>query len=141
MRGTGKMDLAPVVRLTRIEERKGTFGVLTICGQAFCVTLELPDKLNKQNESNIPPGQYVCKKIISPKFGETFQVIDVINRSMVLFHAGNFLKDIRGCIILAQYYGKLRGERAVLNSGKTFRRFMEIMKDVDKFYLTVVESY
>ena len=136
------MKLLPTVRIIRVEEKNdGAFGALTICDHAFCVTLELPDKLNKQNISNIPQGQYVCKKVISPKFGETFQVMNVVNRSMILLHKGNILRDIRGCIILAQHFGKLGKNRAVLNSGTTFREFMRIMKDVDEFNLTIVECY
>lgn len=136
------MELIPTVRIVRVEERdEGTFGVLTICGQAFCVVLELPDRLNTANISNIPSGQYVCKKTKSIKFGETFEIIDVVNRSMILFHKGNLVTDSRGCIILAQYFGKLHGKRAVLNSGKTFKSFMGMMEDVDKFYLTITESY
>lgn len=136
------MELIPTIRIIRVEERdEGTFGVVTICGQAFCVCLEKPDRLNAGNISNIPPGQYVCKKYSSPKFKKTFQVMDVVNRSLILFHKGNLVRDSRGCILLAQHFGKLNGKRAVLNSGKTFKRFMEIMEGVDKFYLTIVESY
>ena len=136
------MELIPTVRIIRVEERTtGTFGVLTICGQAFCVTLELPDRLNAGDISNIPQGQYVCKKIVSSKFGVTFEVMDVVSRSVIYFHAGNLVSDTRGCIILAQYFGKLHGERAVLNSGKTFREFMEIMKNTDTFMLTIKEEY
>lgn len=136
------MNLIPTVRLIRVEERdEGTFGVLVICGQAFCVTLELPDKLNTRSLSNIPPGQYLCKKYDSPKFGKTFQVVDVTNRSLILFHKGNLISDIRGCIILAQHFGRLGGKRAVLNSGKTFHSFMNVMKDVNTFYLTIAESF
>ena len=142
MKGIEGMDLIPTVRLTRLEENKqGTFGVLTICSQVFCITLELPDRLNASNISNIPAQQYVCEKTESPRFGKTFEVHDVPSRSLILFHAGNLVSSSRGCIILAQYFGKLRGERAVLNSGKTFRKFMGIMENVDKFYLTIVESY
>lgn len=136
------MKLLPTVRIIRVEEKdKGTFGALTICDHAFCVTLELPDRLNKRDISNIPQGQYICKKVISPKFGKTFRVVDVVDRTMVLFHKGNTIKDILGCIILAQHFGKLGKNRAVLNSGKTFKKFMKIMKNVNEFNLTIIECY
>ena len=136
------MKLMPTVRLTRLEENEqGTFGVLTICSQVFCVTLELPDCLNASNISSIPAQQYECKKTESPRFGKTFEIYDVPSRSLILFHAGNLVSSSRGCIILAQYFGKLYGDRAVLNSGKTFKKFMEIMKDVDVFHLTIIECF
>lgn len=136
------MKLIPTVRLTRLEENKqGTLGVLTICSQVFCVTLELPDRLNVSNMSSIPAQQYECKKIISPHFGETFEIYDVPSRSHVLFHSGNVVGNTRGCILLGQYFGKLQGDRAILNSGITFNRFMALMKDITSFNLTIKESY
>ena len=136
------MELTPTVRLIRVEEsNQGTFGNLIICSQVFCVTLEPSDKLNKRDVSNIPAQQYQCMKIRSSRFGETFELVDVPNRSHVLFHAGNVLKHTSGCILLAQYFGKLYGDRAVRNSGKTFREFMKIMKDIDIFSLTIKEVY
>jgi len=136
------MILYPTVSITRVEENsEGTFGVVTICSQAFSVCLELPDRLNKANISNIPPRQYLCQRIESPKFGATFKVVDVPGRSMILFHSGNLISDSRGCLILAESFGKLNGNRAVLNSGATFKKFMEIMDGVDKFMLTIRECY
>ena len=136
------MRLAPTVRLNRLEESsQGTFGVWAICSQVFCVTLEPSDKLNERNISSIPAQQYQCIRIRSPQFGETFEIIDIPNRSHVLLHAGNVARHTQGCVILAQYFGKLQGDRAVRNSGATFRKFMEIMKDVDIFLLTIKECY
>jgi len=136
------MELIPTARIARVEEsEEGTFSVMTICNQAFCVTLEPPDFLNKVNVSNIPPGQYLCKKVNSPQFGITFEIINVPDRSHVLFHSGNRIEDTEGCVILAQHFGKLHGDRAVLNSGATFKEFMDIMKDVDVFSLTIKEVY
>ena len=136
------MKLTPTVRLLRTEESsRGTFGVLIICSQTFCVTLEPSDKLNKQNVSSIPAQQYQCLRIYSPQFGETFEIVDVPNRSHVLFHAGNILRHTSGCVLLAQHFGKIRGKRAILNSGRTFKKFMGIMKTVDVFNLTIKEDY
>ena len=136
------MRLIPTVRLIRVEEsNQGTFGVLTICSQVFCVTLEPSDRLNERNVSSIPAQQYQCMKIRSSRFGETFEIVDVPDRSHILFHAGNFVGSTSGCVLLAQYFGKLYGDRAVLNSGGTFREFMRIMKDIDIFSLTIIECY
>lgn len=136
------MIIIPSVRIYRVEESyRGTFGVLTICDHAFCVTLEPPDECNRRNISNIPDSQYMCKRIESPQFGETFEIINVPGRSHVLFHAGNFVGDTRGCVILAQHFGKLYGKRAVLNSGKTFEKFVEGFKDINQFSLTIKEVY
>lgn len=114
---------------------------MTICDMAFCVTLSPPDVRNRRNVSNIPDSQYLCKRVVSPQFGETFEVTNVPGRSHVLFHAGNLVTASQGCIILAQHFGKLDGDRAVLNSGDTFKKFMEGFKDVDQFSLTIKEVF
>lgn len=118
----------------------GTFGVLIIDKMPFCVTLEPPDKLNKVNKSNIPTGQYYCVKRHSEKYGETFEVIGVPERDSIIIHPGNVPNDTGGCIILAEHFGKIGEDRAVLNSGKTYKKFMQEIKD-DYFHLTIKENY
>jgi hypothetical protein len=137
------MTLFPVLEIIRLEENSehGTFGVLRINKQVFCVTLELPDKLNATSISSIPAQQYECVRFQSPSFGDTFQVCGVPNRSAILFHAGNTDDNTRGCILLAEHYGKLGIDRAILNSGKTFKRFMQILSAETVLSLTIKEEY
>jgi len=131
------------VRLIRLEENfiHGTFGVLIIDGVVFCCTLEPPDQLNQTSISSIPAQQYICERYKSTNHPNTFQVMNVPGRTKILFHAGNFLRNTEGCILLGQYFGKLKNSRGTMNSGKTFERFMEIMEDVDKFHFTIKECY
>ena len=132
------------LRLTRIEDNKqdGTFGILTLIGEAFCVTLEPVDRENKVGISSIPTGQYTCTKFHSPKYGWTWLVRDITDRTYALFHGGNIVEHTRGCILLAQFFGKLRGnKRAVLNSGNTFRKFKRAVSKFDELHLTIVEAY
>jgi hypothetical protein len=132
-----------IVELIRLEEDflHGTFGVLKIDKEVFCVTLEPPDKENVQNVSSIPAQQYECHRYDSPKYGETFKVMHVPGRDHVLFHGGNIVSHTKGCILLAQYFGKLKGNRAVLNSGATFKNFMRVMENQNQFHLTVKEVF
>ena len=135
--------LIPIIELCRLEEHNsfGTFGVLKINKSVFCVTLEPADKENAQNISSIPAQQYMCIRYKSLRFGKTFKIMNVPDRENVLFHPGNVAEHTKGCIILAEYFGKLKSQRAVLNSGKTFDHFMEIMEDVGYFHLTIHEIY
>lgn len=135
--------MLPTIRLIRLEEdfKYGTFGALILAGQFFCVTLENPDIANKRNISSIPAQQYMCRKIVSPKWRETYEIADVPDRTHVLFHAGNVVEHTEGCIILGQYVGKLREHRAVCNSGNTFRSFMKRMELHHEFLLTIKEHY
>lgn len=135
--------MIPIVELIRLEEDAlfGTFGILKINKEVFCVTLEPPDKENVTNISSIPAQQYHCELYDSPKYGKTFKVMNVPGRKHVLFHGGNVAKHTKGCILLAQYFGKLKGNRAVLNSGNTFKVFMETMQGQNIFHLTIREVY
>ena len=134
--------MTPILELIRLAETdQGTLGVLKIQKIPFCCTLELPDLLNAQSRSSIPAQQYICQRIQSPKFGETFQVMDVPGRSAVLFHAGNTAADTEGCILLGQYWGKLGERRAILNSGNTFKAFMQELWGHNHAHLTIREVY
>lgn len=59
----------------------------------------------------------------------------------ILFHAGNTEASTIACVILGQYAGILRKDRAVMNRGHTFRAFMEYMKDEDKAVLEINHYY
>lgn len=137
------IEILPIVELIRLEEndRYGTFGIIKINKQVFSVCLEPSDELNAPFISSIPAQQYWVKKYHSAKYGDTFRVLNVPGRDSILFHPGNRVIDTSGCIILAQYWGKLCGDRAVLNSGGTFRKFMDIMEPYEKFHLTITTNY
>ena len=130
------------VRITRIANRprRGAFGAMKIDEEPFCVTLEPPDKQNAVRVSCIPPGQYIAKRFKSPRYGSTWRV-QVHGRTYILFHAGNVIKHTKGCILLAEHYGKLSGNLAVLNSGKTFKRFMTRTVMYNELHLTIRECF
>lgn len=133
------MRIGEIIRLEGSDQ--GSIGVLKIDKRVFCVTLEPRDRLNKRNISCVPAGQYKCVRTISPRFGETFMVKDVPDRDNILFHPLNIVEETLGCIGLGEHVGKLRGQRAILNSGATFKRFMMEMAGEEKFHLTIKEEY
>ncbi|XXJ19867.1 DUF5675 family protein [Desulfovibrio caledoniensis] len=122
------------------EDRDGTFGVLLVDGRPFASTLEPMDRGNARNVSRIPAGEYLCSIVDSPRFGRTFEVLDVPGRDHILFHAGNVIEDTAGCILLGEREGKLHGNRAVLNSGATFGRFLAACSGLTEFRLGIVEA-
>ena len=132
-----------ILELVRLEENYefGTFGILKIDKELFCLTLEPRDEENATMISSIPPQQYWCERYGSNKYPDTWQIINIPGRDKVLFHAGNTVADTQGCILLAQHLGKLRENRAVLNSGTTFRKFMDVTRPVSKLHLTVCEVF
>jgi hypothetical protein len=123
--------------LHRFHNPEFTVGVLFMEDTPLCVTIERAWRDNRRNISCIPEGRYKCRRVVSPRFGTTFEVIGVPGRSNILFHAGNTAGDSRGCILLGEKFGKLKGRTAVLNSKKMFNKFMEVLRDIDSIYLEI----
>ena len=83
-----------------ISDLFSTRGVLTNDRRIICHTLELPWFNNQQNISCIPTGVYEVARSVSQKFGLCYRFSSVHNRSGILIHAGNTIKDTRGCILV-----------------------------------------
>ena len=126
-------------RLVRLEMTdQGTLGVLLLNKEIFCSTLE-PDA-SDPNKPRIPAGEYTCKRFHGIKWPDTFEV-PVKGHTAVLFHSGNTEADTRMCVLLGATTGKLKGNRAVLNSGNTFKEFMYKMYNIMEFPLTIEDNY
>lgn len=126
-------------RIVRVENTdQGALGVLLLNDEIFCCTLE-PDK-DETKKLYIPAGTYGCYRFHGTKWPNTFE-INVPGHTAVLFHAGNVEADTLGCILLGSSFGKLKGQRAVLNSGTTFKEFLERTKDIDRLPLVINDCY
>lgn len=130
------------LRLVRVTEYNGaTMGVLCIDGSPEVVTLEDAWRDNEKQISCIPVGRYKLKLHRSPRFGLTYQVMDVPERSHILIHAGNTHKDTHGCILLGLQYGKSGNETAILASKSAFLKFMELMGNTPEAELIIIDAY
>lgn len=93
-----------MIRLIRISSSdKGTFGVLLDGDQPMCVTMEPPWKDNEVGKSCIPDGEYAAMPHDGPKFQNVWELV-VPGRDAILIHAGNFLKDTTGCILVGKSF-------------------------------------
>lgn len=115
-----------------------TFGVLIFDDVPFAVTLEPPWKNNTRSISCIPPGIYQCKRIQSPKFGDTFEILGVPNRTHILFHKGNKVSETYGCVLIGSEFGWF-GETSpvILRSRAAFEEFEALLRDDDEFELKI----
>ena len=131
------------VRITRISSNPdhGTFGAVTIDSRPFCLSLEPYSRDNEKSVSCIPRGQYLCKRVDSPKYGNVFEVTSIQNRSKVLIHWGNIDSNTEGCILLGEEFGAMGEDWAILSSKKAFNEFMKEFSGLDEFTLTINESY
>lgn len=126
------------IDIVRLEKSSaGTFGVLRMDGEVFCVTLEPPDRGNLPEVSCIPVGEYDCRRVESPSFGATYEIGGVPGRSHILFHQGNVATDTRGCVLLGRGFGVVAGERAVLRSRPAFREFLARCGDASGFSVSI----
>lgn len=126
------------VRLNRFyNSSKVTLGIITIEGvnHAPIFTLELPWKDNAPNISCIPTGKYFCSAHNGPRYKDVWVVKDVPKRSGILFHVGNTVKDIKGCILL----GRSVGADSVMSSALAVTDFRAIIGKSD-FTLDIVRS-
>ena len=73
------------------------------------------------------------------KFGVSFVIEGVKDRSGILFHKGNTARDTRGCIILGESFEPILGIDGIAQSGHAFAEFMKILEDTDNFSLKILQ--
>jgi len=131
--------MVKILTLKRVTQNdSGTFGVLIENTTPFALTLENPWRENRRNYSCIPAGSYWCKRIQSPKFGNTFEILEVPERSEILFHPGNTRADTFGCILVGEQFEYLHGEPAILQSRKGFDEFMKSLEGHNEFVINII---
>jgi len=136
------------MQATLIRIMTGNDGVISefsIDDGAFKCFALAPDSLDEK-KFFLPNGEYECRRFHGSKWPNTFEIVEpekdnVDGHKYLLFHAGNTEHDSLGCQLLGSTIGKLNGDRAVLNSGNTFRTFFKYTENVDHFTLTVTEDY
>ena len=119
----------------------GTFGTIEHRDIPFALTLERQWLNNRSNVSCIPEGNYKCKRVQSPKFGNTFEVTNVPHRTHILFHKGNLDDDSHGCILLGEQFEPLNGSPGILSSKKAFAEFTKLLASEDQFNLVIINCW
>ena len=102
----------------------GTLGQLT-AGDFQCFTLERPWQDNAINVSCIPEAVYQCGPFNGKKFKDVVEVIDVPDRSYILFHSANYPQQLHGCIAPGIYFHINDDEPRVFQSRKALRMFFD----------------
>lgn len=101
-------------------------GNLSIDGEWFCSTLELPWRDNAHKVSCIPSGIYEVRLAYSAKFRDARPLlVNVPGRTGILIHEGNTRKDTEGCILVG--LNKAKGK--VLESKATLKKLMKLLSD------------
>ena len=112
------------LKLIRIYGQMGTNGYLIHDKEVVCKTIELPWRQNKPSVSCIPEGEYKVRQRRSARFERHLEILDVPNRSFILFHPANVAwKELRGCIAPVM---ELTGEGMGLQSRVAMRKLMDL---------------
>lgn len=117
----------------------GTFGVILNGNIPICISCEDPWNDNKKGISCIPEGIYKVRRYSGTKYKNVFEITNVPNRSAILIHWGNTMKDTEGCILLGKFFGSIDGIPAVIESKLAFDKFSQIVPDT--FDLKIVNCY
>jgi len=78
----------------------GVFGIIKYDNKILhsLYSLELPFNDNKKYISSIPAGEYKALVSTSERLGDTIELLEVPNRTDIMFHVGNTIDDLKGCI-------------------------------------------
>ena len=101
-------------------------------GDFQCWTLELPLLNNASNVSCIyPAGGYKGQKHFSPNNGDCIAINNVMDRTNIQVHSGNYTSQIRGCILVGDAVKFLDGDMIpdVTNSKNTLRALLAILPE------------
>lgn len=122
----------------------GVFGVYNVNGYML-FTCEDDWNGNAPNISCIEAGTYKLRKVNSPKFGPTYEIVGVPGRDHIIAsHAGNTEEDTEGCVLPGLQLGFVvvprdedtgepnKRKLAVLQSRLAHERFMERMRGVEE---------
>lgn len=106
-----------------------TIGRLKV-GAFQCFTLELPDKNNQPFVSCIPEGEYMIDFYDSPKHGRVLLLHSVPHRQMIEIHAGNYTRQIEGCILVGDSVKWLDDDSIpdVTNSKATLEKLLKAVE-------------
>lgn len=112
----------------------GTLGTLETSSGFRCFTIERPWQDNEPNVSCIPDGSYECLPFSGKRFKNVVQVMNVPDRSYILFHGANRPSDVQGCIGPGVSFG-FEGVTPRVNSSQAALR--SLLSEGTSFDLTI----
>lgn len=126
------MNIISMVReFTNETQTKGIMLVLDESGKELfrCFTLELPWRNNERRVSCIPAGHYKIVHRTSPRFNDHLHILGVDERSLILIHQANFVRQLEGCIAVGRERIDLDGDGHldVTSSVATMNKLMALI--------------
>jgi hypothetical protein len=124
------------LELIRVEysENHGTFGVLKLNGEIFCITLEAPWR-GGLDKSCLPEGNHTLVRTLSEQFGQTFEV-----PNRCLLGRGNGVKEAKGNILVGERFAWLAEGRGIYGSPAAFDRLLESLRGQETVMLRITDA-
>lgn len=116
-----------------------TIGRLSLSDTNFkCFTLELPWLGNAKNISCIPAGYYDFEVRRSPSLKmDVIHILGVPNRTWIYIHAGNFTRQIQGCMLVGNSIKDIDkdGTPDVTDSKEVFFELMDLIPATGRVHI------
>lgn len=134
--------------LNRTYYKNGTHGTVEFPDGTTFETLENPWLNNKNSISCIQEGEYVLKMRNSPvvertskgEFQKGWEVTDVPDRTYIMWHVGNYVRNTEGCILVGKTRDFADGYPVIWSSAIAFRSFMGKMTENETWLLSVTSE-
>lgn len=121
-----------------ISNKNGTFGVMIYDNKPICVTCEDPWAKNKRLISCVPEGEYKVTKHNGDKYKDVWILNNVPDRSYILIHSGNTIRDTQGCILVGEYFTDFDGLPGIANSLPTLNKLRK--KLPKEFKIVIIDN-
>lgn len=114
-----------------------TLGILFDGFEPIALTCEEPWRWNRSLTSCAPPGSYKVKWHNGTHFKNVFILDDVPERSGILIHNGNTVKDTEGCILVGKSFYKFNDYWGVSDSQDILNVLRDRMKNEVEWVLRI----
>lgn len=109
----------------------------------FC-GIELPWKKNKRNISCIPAGKYNAVAVKRYSNGRyALWILDVPDRSQIMIHTGNFVRQLRGCLAPGREFIDIDNDGIidVANSQSVMDELQKHLQLGEEFKIEIKETF
>jgi len=138
----------PIIKVLRsyLPDDSCVLGKLILPDGWSCFTLERPWEQNQQNISCIPEGIYqlgmrsssIVQRTSGGEFNKGYEIQNVLNRTFIMIHPGNYIRNSKGCILPGKNISYSNKEGLmVTHSRDTFRNLMKRLSEHDDWQIDI----
>lgn len=123
----------------------GTFGILRLKNGFECYTVEQRFEEGDLPAGCIPEGKYKLRKVLNSEMvtqrtftqTDSWEVKGVTGRTGIIFHPGNTIDDVVGCIAPGKRLGFIKNKWAVTDSQAAFDELISALSSQTEWTLVI----